>query len=274
MPRFHLFWTGIFGGTFVFRNVQFTNLQQKPPPEAIKTGVVSPRGEAFQNKTPPGHRHVPQSSISQPQTACNLGTWQTLKETSRVRCTPQLILIKKSPSFSICWEQKAFNTVFDWPRLGVFNQATLKVASSKGHWTPPKWCPWSKKAKTYQKNVETAKLPNWTSLVLLLMGKNQQLTSWYGKYTIISMGFIHPKWLFGISSIDSMTMSYLKNIDGMPGDPCILCRCSRRTARDTRLYGKLCDTWWKLCDKSTFRIFSRRIVQMYFWGFAASNADL
>ena len=76
--------------------MRFTNLQQKPSPEAIKTGVVSPRGEAFQNKTPPGHRHAPQSSLPQPQTA-GLGTYQASKETSRVRCTPQLILIKNRP---------------------------------------------------------------------------------------------------------------------------------------------------------------------------------
>ena len=186
MPRFHLFWTGIFGGTFVFRNVQ-----NKSPtktisrgdasshprwlkPICIKTGVVSPRGDPFQNKTPPGHRHKGSSKLDGLSgwwiaTPTPNGWFRHLAsiegtQTSRVRCTPQLIVIKNRPLLGFAvrffpkknlpwkgWKQKAFNTVVEGPRLGVFNQATLKVASSKGHWTPPKWCPWSKKAKTYQK---------------------------------------------------------------------------------------------------------------------------
>ena len=35
-------------------------------------------------------------------------------------------------------------------------------------------------------------------------GKNPAITSWYGKYPVILQGFIHPRWLFGISSINSI----------------------------------------------------------------------
>ena len=39
---------------------------------------------------------------------------------------------------------------------------------------------------------------------ILLMEKNPAFTSWYGKYTIIFKGFIHVRWLFGISEASTV----------------------------------------------------------------------
>ena len=254
-------------------------------PICIKTGVVSPSPPWASAFRAMASRMV--DRLPQPQPACFFwGTWLLHFEgtqTSRSSMYfPQLIVMKNHPLFShlLCvffpkiWHPErleAFNTLLEGPQLGVFNQGTLKITSSKGHWTPPKWCPWSKKAKTYQK---MSKLRNFQTgqVWCYCWCKKILLTSWYGnngKSPIVSSSFVHLRWLFGISEPSTVWLWIIWKY--------------RWTARGSLDFmsmfkedckGKLCDTWWKRYDKCTFRIFSRRILQMYFLGFTASNADL
>ena len=72
------------------------------------------------------------------------------------------------------------------------------------------WCPWwhleeDAGCLTYAKNKKVVQWYCWW-----FRNPANRLTNWYGKFSHYLKGFIHPRWLFGISSINSMTTFWCK----------------------------------------------------------------